>query len=730
MSECNITDIINKNFGTFYMPDNRFSYINILSMVLFLALISCSQDGSAEEEKIDFKKNNLSSSLSPYLRQHSDNPVHWQEWGEAAFARAQTENLPIFLSIGYSACHWCHVMEHESFENDDIAAYLNAHFVSIKVDREEHPDVDEIYMSAVQMLTGSGGWPMSVFLTPDLKPFFGGTYYPPVGRFGRPGFMDVLEQIADAWVNRRDQIDMGADQIFKSIQTMHNRQSSPDDYDRNITDQAVAALGKRMDWTDGGFGPAPKFPPTGQFDILLRVYHRTQDKKLLEMAELTLHKMADGGIFDQIGGGFHRYSTDSKWLTPHFEKMLYDNALLTHSYLNAYLVTGNEYYAKIARRMLDWVLKEMSDPAGGFYSSQDADSDGEEGLFYIWKPSEIEAVIGVEDAAEFNAIYGVTNQGNFEHGATILSVIKKAEDVRGKLSDDWLSEVWQKLYTEREKRIHPHRDDKVLTDWNGLMISALANGHRVLGDDKYLDAASKAADFAMQTMWVGDQLLHSYLGGTAGIDGLLDDYAFQLDGMVELYQAEFDAKRLQQAEMIADKMIEQFYHPESGGFFHVPEGRSDLIVRPKSGYDGAIPAGNSVAAQSLLKLYQLSGKNKYLEVVDKTVRSFAADMKKSPLGFLRFASLIEELTSPLQQVAIVGNGMRGSSDQLLAIVNNRYLPGTVLAYSLDGKDTKVELLSGRSAIDGLPAAYFCHDFACEFPVTNPEDLARLIVEAR
>jgi len=712
------------------MPEIKFSYINVFSTLLILALIGCSQDGSAEEEKIDFAKNNLSSSLSPYLRQHKDNPVNWQQWKAATFAEARLTDMPIFLSIGYSACHWCHVMEHESFENDSIAAFLNANFISIKVDREEHPDVDEIYMSAVQMLTGSGGWPMSVFLTPDLKPFFGGTYFPPTSRFGRPGFMEVLNQIADAWENRRDQINMGAVQIAEAIQSMHNKKSAPDDYDRKITDQAVAALSQRMDWSDGGFGPAPKFPPTGQIDILLRVHNRTSDKQLIHMAELTLRKMADGGIFDQIGGGFHRYSTDSKWLTPHFEKMLYDNALLTRSYLDAYLVTGDEYYANIARRTLDWVLKEMTDPAGGLYSSQDADSDGEEGLFYIWKPSEIEAVIGAKDAADFNEIYGVTDKGNFEHSSTILSVINKPLDVRGTPSAEWLADVWEKLYNDREKRIHPHRDDKVLTDWNGLMIAALAAGHRVLGDEKYLVAATKAADFSMQTMWQNNQLLHSYLGGTAGIDGLLDDYAFQLDGLIELYQAGFNPKRLQQAEMLADKMIELFSDDEHGGFYHVPEGRKDLMVRPKSGYDGAIPSGNAIAAQSLLKLYQLDGNADYLDVVEKSVRSFAADMKKSPIGFLRFGSLIEELTGPLQQVAIIGNGVEGSSNELLATINNQYMPGTVMAYSPDGKVAGVALLADRSAIDGLPAAYFCHNFACEFPVTKPDDLQKLIVAAK
>ena len=712
------------------MPEFRFSIIRTLLILFFLVLPGCSQDGSATEDKISSAKNNLGSSLSPYLLQHKDNPVHWQMWGDAAFARARAEDRPIFLSIGYSACHWCHVMEHESFENEEIAAFLNAHFVSIKVDREEHPDVDEIYMSAVQMMTGSGGWPMSVFLTPELKPFYGGTYFPPTSRFGRPGFKEVLTQIAEAYVTKRDQIEMSAVQISENIISIHSSKNAPDDYDRGMADIAASAIGKRMDWTDGGFGAAPKFPPTGQIDLLLRVQNRNQDELMLKMAELTLHKMADGGIFDQIGGGFHRYSTDSKWLTPHFEKMLYDNALLTRSYLDAYLVTGDHYYADIARRTLDWVLKEMTDPAGGFYSSQDADSDGEEGLFYIWKPAEIEAVIGAEDAVDFNAIYGVTDKGNFEHESTILSVIKKADEVRGGSSAEWLAEVWEKLYDEREKRIHPHRDDKVLTDWNGLMIAAFAAGHRVLGDDKYLIAASQAADFAMETMWQNDQLLHSYLGGASGIDGMLDDYAFQLEGLVELYQAEFDPQRLKQAERIADKMIKLFYDETSGGFYHVSAGRTDLISRPKNGYDGAIPSGNSIAAQSLLKLYQLSGRTNYLDKVETTVRSFVTAMRRSPIGFLRFAAVIEELTSPLQQVAIIGNGVEGSSKGLLEIINRQYMPGTVLAFSPDGKTAGVELLSDRSIIDGMPAAYFCHNFACEFPVTTSEELRRLIVEAK
>lgn len=685
------------------------------------------------EKPATLPQNKLAGSISPYLLQHADNPVNWFPWGEEAFAQARKENKPIFLSIGYAACHWCHVMERESFENEKIADFLNEHFISIKVDREERPDVDEIYMSAVQMIIGSGGWPLSVFLTPDLEPFYGGTYFPSEDQLGRPGFFHILEQIVNVYTDNPQHITNTVDQIMQGLNSMNSRMKIPGDYNRDIPSKTAAAISRGYDPHYGGFGSAPKFPPTGQLDILLRLNHSNGQMEYLKIVENTLEKMGQGGIYDQLGGGFHRYSTDEAWLVPHFEKMLYDNALLTQNYLDAFLVTGNELYAEIARSTLDWMLREMQDPDGGFYSSLDADSEGEEGLFYVWTKSEIVTLLGEEDSDLFCERYGVSEQGNFENGKNILHVAVPIESlsqkvgVAGNILESRLSEMRQKFLETRNDRVRPATDDKVLTDWNGLAIAALAQGYRVLRDEKYLDAAKQAADFFMTRMWDGKTLIHNYRYGETGTIGILDDYAFLIEGLVELYQTGFHPRRLEQASELADRMIELFWDADNGGFFEVSADRTDLIQRRKNGHDSATPAGNALAAKALLTLSQLTGQDEYLDYADRTARAFATEMESYPAAYVRLSALVNTLANPLKQVAIVGCGERGSGSELLSIVYSSYLPETVVAYSANPGGDGIDLLEGRYPVNDKPAAYVCTDFTCRMPVTDPEELRKILI---
>ncbi len=679
-------------------------------------------------------KNKLAGSISPYLLQHSGNPVNWFPWGDEAFEKARTENKPIFLSIGYAACHWCHVMERESFENEKIADYLNEHFISIKVDREEHPDVDEIYMSAVQMMTGSGGWPLSVFLTPDLKPFYGGTYFPPEDRFGRPGFFHVLEQIVTVYNENPQHITNTVEKIMEGLNSMNSRNELPGDYHREIPLNTATAISRGYDPHYGGFGSAPKFPPTGQMDILMKSHFATGKKEYLKIVENTLTKMGQGGIYDQLGGGFHRYSTDETWLVPHFEKMLYDNALLTQNYLDLYLITGNDYYKEVARGTLDWMLNEMQDSDGGFHSSLDADSEGEEGIFYVWTKDEISSILGQEDCDIFCKRYGISEQGNFENGKNIphinigIDVLSKQTGIEEKVLESNLFDMKQRLFDSRKNRIRPATDDKVLTDWNGLAIASLSRGYRVLRDEKYLNAAKNAADFFMSNMWDGKTLIHSFRSGKIGTVGIFDDYAFLIEGLVELYQTGFHPRRLEQASMLADRMIELFWDDEHGGFFEVPAGRKDLLQRRKNAHDSSIPAGNAIAAKALLSLSQLTGQDEYLTYADRTVRAFATEMASYPAAYVRLSTLVSVLTNPLRQIAIVGVGERGSGSELVEVVNSIYLPGTTIAFSANPGGDGVDLLEGRYPVDEKPAAYVCTDFTCRTPVTDPEELRKILFE--
>ena len=558
-------------------------------------------------------KNELAGEKSPYLLQHADNPVHWQPWGNEAFLRAETEDKPIFLSIGYATCHWCHVMAHESFEDQEVADILNEHFVAIKVDREERPDVDKIYMSVCQALTGRGGWPLSVFMTPESKPFFAGSYFPKNSRMGMPGFMDILNQLAHMWQNDRDRIITSGDKITEAIQPAKtNTQSALPD--RSILETGCRQLGGIFDPRHGGFGKAPKFPTPHNLTFLLRWHLRDTNGPAIQMVEKTLTAMRYGGIFDQVGFGFHRYSVDDQWLAPHFEKMLYDQALLAMAYLEAFQATENSFHARVAREIFTYVLRDMTDSAGGFYSAEDADSEGEEGLFYLWTPKEVIAILGEGEGNLFCDFYDITEKGNFEGHKSIARITRPIEafaKARGLEPDVLvarLEESRQKLFLHRKNRIHPLKDDKILTSWNGLMIAALAKGAQVLGESAYARAADKAAKFILKTLKGPDgRLLRRYRTGEAALAAYLNDYAFFVWGLLELYEATFKPAWLEAAIHYTNDMLDLFEDTENGGLFFTGKGNEALITRSREVYDGALPSGNSVAALNLFRLHRMTG---------------------------------------------------------------------------------------------------------------------------
>jgi len=563
--------------------------------------------------------NHLLQETSPYLRQHAHNPVDWYPWGPEALERARQLDRPIFLSIGYSACHWCHVMEHESFEDPEVAQILNEHFISIKVDREERPDLDQIYMTAVQMLTGQGGWPMSMFLTPDLKPFYGGTYFPPEDRYGRPSFKRLLGALVEAWQTRRDEIDQSSGQITQRLQQAGRVEPADGELEPRLLQSAVRMHARIFDSTYGGFGSAPKFPHPVELRLLLRLWKRFGDDQALHMARLTLDRMAMGGIYDHLGGGFHRYSTDERWLVPHFEKMLYDNALLAVAYLEAYQATGEALYARVVEETLSYIMREMTSPEGPFYSTQDADSEGEEGKFYVWSAREIEQVLGKERADPFTYVYGVTPEGNWE-GQNILHRTRTNEqdarmlrlpdpELRGLLEDSK-----RELFTVRSRRVWPGRDEKVLTSWNALMISAFAKAAQVFANPHYSAHAVKAADFILHSMRTPDErLLRTYSAGSkAKLNGYLEDYAFLLDALISLYEATFDARWIEAARGLAHVLVDEFWDEAEAGFFYTGRSHETLIARTKDPHDSSIPSGNSVAVVALLRLSKLTGQQDLL----------------------------------------------------------------------------------------------------------------------
>ena len=676
--------------------------------------------------------NRLAGESSPYLLQHKENPVDWYPWGAEALEKARREDKPIFLSIGYAACHWCHVMEHESFENEAIARTLNERFVSIKVDREERPDLDQVYMNAVQMMTGRGGWPMSMFLTPRQQPFFGGTYWPPEAKMGMPGFPQVLAAVADAWQNRREQALEQAAQITRHLQTVSAPVTGGEEGGelgpRTVHD-ATAHLERSFDFTHGGFGTAPKFPHAMDLKVLLRAWRRDPKPSLLEMVRLNLDKMAAGGIYDHLGGGFARYSVDERWLVPHFEKMLYDNALLAGVYLEGYQATGDENYARVARETIGYVLRDMTDSAGGFHGTEDADSEGEEGKFYVWTPDEVTSVLGEEAARTFCYVYDVSDEGNFE-GQSILNLPKTIEQcatIRGRDADELRSELTagrEKLLAVRNRRVRPGRDDKVLVSWNALMIDTLAQAAGVLGEPRYLEAASRAADFILGTMRRGDgRLLHTWRGGTAKLDAYLDDYAAVAGALVSLYEAGFDERRIDQAVELAELMLEHFHDERAAGFFYTAGDHEPLIARTKDLQDGSVPSGNGMAATVLVRLGKLTGESRYLEAARRTLSAGAGMMLEHPTAAGQLLLALDMLQGPTPEVVVLGDPHQGDTAAALADLRRRFIPNKVVAARPASGGGTVSpslesIFAGKQVVGDEPTVFVCEQFTCGAPVSG------------
>ncbi|PYQ07605.1 MAG: hypothetical protein DMF83_09050, partial [Acidobacteria bacterium] len=683
--------------------------------------------------------NRLIGATSPYLLQHAHNPVDWFPWGEEALARAREQGKPILLSIGYSACHWCHVMERESFEDEAIADLMNRHFVSIKVDREERPDLDDVYMAAtLAMNQGQGGWPMTVFLTPDQEPFFAGTYFPPEDRWGRPGFATVLERIAELWAKDRESVKEQGAQLAEYLR--ENAQAAPGGA---VGEEALRAaaeqLGREFDAQWGGFGPAPKFPPSAGLSLLLRVHRRFGDESALEMVRKTLDAMARGGMYDQVGGGFARYSTDARWLVPHFEKMLYDNAQLARAYLEGFQATGEDLYRRVAAETLDYVRREMTDRAGGFYSATDADSEGEEGKFFVWTPAEVRDAMGPGDgelARRFCAYYDVTEAGNWE-GKSIPNAPRPLEEVARELGitaaelERSLADARARAYAARQKRVAPSLDDKVLTAWNGLMISAFAEGFRALGDARYLAAARQAADFLLTALRRPDgRLLRTWRAGRAHLDAYLEDYAFLAEALVDLYEAGGAPKYLDEAAALADRIREDFA-AEEGGFFSTARGHESLIVRPREGHDGAIPSANAAAAMALARLsYHLDRPDLREEAV-RAVRAWGKPIGRQPRSFAKGLAVVDFLLEGPVELALVGTAGEAGFDALRREIGPRYLPNRIVAHHDPAAgEARSPLLRGKALVGGRAALYVCRGYACQRPVTDPAKVSEALDTSR
>ncbi len=685
--------------------------------------------------------NRLIDETSPYLLQHAHNPVDWYPWGEEALNLAKNLDKPILLSIGYSACHWCHVMERESFENEKIAAIMNKYYINIKVDREERPDLDEIYMSAVQIMTGSGGWPMTVFLTPELKPFYGGTYFPPDDRYGRPGFPKLLEAVEDAYRSKREEINEQAEKLVSHINQISNPKGVENlSLDDKIIEQAFYHYQNRFDSQHGGFGQAPKFPPGMGLILLLRYWKRSGNSRALHIVEFTLEKMARGGMNDQLGGGFHRYSTDEIWLAPHFEKMLYDNSLLTVTYLEAFQATSKPFYREVVEETLGYVLREMYDQKnGGFYSTQDADSEGEEGKFFVWTPDEVEQILGQVDAKVFCDFYDVTDHGNFEHQNILW--VKTPTDLYTKKTNieqtdliNILSRCKKKLFDAREKRIKPGLDDKILTSWNGLMIRSMGLAYQILGDPRYLEAAETSAKFILKELvQKNGHLLRTHRAGKSHLNACLEDYSYFIAGLIELYQASFDPHWLREANRLNQIMISQFWDSQNGGFFFTGKDHPKLIVRSKSAYDGATPSGASMAVHVLLRLAILLNQPDLREKAKITFSLYDHTMKTAPSGSAQMLCGVDFLIDAPKEIAIVGNPLNEQTQEILRNIHRRFVPNKVIALLNPNTEEKQEieelipLLAGKTSIDGKTTIYVCQNYACQLPTTDIDDLDKLLL---
>ena len=675
--------------------------------------------------------NRLADETSPYLLQHKDNPVDWYPWGAEALERARAEDRPILLSVGYSACHWCHVMAHESFEDDDTARLMNELYVNVKVDREERPDVDSVYMTAVQQMTQHGGWPMTVFLTPEGAPFYGGTYYPPEPRHGMPSFRDVLTAVAEAYRDRRDDVERSAAELHDVLRQGSLARPTPGTLETGILDRAYGGLASRYDARNGGFGGAPKFPQPMLLELMLRHWKRTGEPQALRMVEQTLRRMAAGGMYDHLGGGFARYSTDARWLVPHFEKMLYDNALLARVYLHGWQATGHEPYRRVVEETLAYVLREMTSPEGAFYSAQDADSEGEEGRFYVWSVEEVDALLGSEEGALFRRYYDVAPGGNWE-GRSILHAERTIADVAREagVTEERLHDVVQRgrdvLYNARSRRVWPGRDDKVLTAWNAMMVHTLAEAGRATGRAEWVSAADRAADFLLAELRRDGRLLRTWKDGRAKIDAFLEDHALLADALLALYETTWEPRRLTEARELADAMLERFWDEEDGVLYDTASDAEKLVVRPRDLFDNATPSGNSVAVGVLLRLGRVLGEPRYAQAGRRVLESLAEVMGRVPMGFGHLLGALDfELATP-REVAFVGAPGDADTDALTRVLARAYLPNTigVLGRGAGGESPAIPLLADRGLVDGRPAAYVCERYACRMPVTEPAELAR------
>jgi len=684
--------------------------------------------------------NKLKQETSPYLLQHADNPVDWYPWGDEAFERARREDKPVFLSIGYSTCHWCHVMERESFEDVEVARLMNEAFISIKVDREERPDIDGVYMTVCQLMTGSGGWPLTIIMTPDKVPFFAATYIPKENRFGRVGMMELIPRIAEIWKTGREEVKRTAASVMTAVEQI-SRTGGDGDLDRPLLAEAAKGLADRFDARHGGFGGAPKFPSPHNLFFLLRQWKRTGEKRYLDMVETTLDAMRRGGIYDHVGFGFHRYSTDERWVLPHFEKMLYDQALITIAYLEAFQATAKPEYSKTAMEVIQYVLRDMTSPQGGFYSAEDADSEGEEGRFYLWSEAEIREILSGPEADLVIRLFNIEPDGNFTDQATgsrpgtnVLHATAPLEDLAADLgiaraeAGKLLEQARGTLYEYREARVHPFKDDKILADWNGLMIAALAKAGRVLDKPDYIEAAGRAAAFVTENMRDGDGLLlHSYREGRAKGTANLSDYAFLVWGFLELYEAGFDVGHLRRALELNGEMLDRFLDADGGGFFFTPAEGEELLVRRKETYDGAMPSGNSVAMLNLLRLARITGRPEFEKHSAGIGRAFAEEVKQAPLAHTHLLVALDFAVGPSHELVIAGRLDSEEVQTMLRAVRSRFMPNKVILHRPDEAEPAVSELApftrAQAALNGRATAYVCTNHACEKPT---QDAARML----
>ena len=678
--------------------------------------------------------NRLVHETSPYLLQHAHNPVDWYPWSDEAFAKAKQEDKPVLLSIGYSACHWCHVMERESFENEQIAELMNNLFINIKVDREERPDLDEIYMNAVQMLTGRGGWPMTIFLTPDRQPFYGGTYYPAEDRHGMPGFPRILRGVAQAYRDKPEDVQKSVEHILSALSRMSQSEDHEHAFSRETISKAAEQIARAYDAENGGLGQAPKFPNPGVYELFLRQHHQSGTLHFLEMVTHTLTRMALGGIYDHLGGGFHRYSVDEKWLVPHFEKMLYDNAQLVRILALLYRATGNEFFKRVMEDTLDYLIREMLHSEGGFYSTQDADSEGEEGNFFVWTRTEINQILGEEDGEIFTRVYDVTELGNFE-GKNILHPILTVAQAAGLFKktpdqiETLITQGKQKLFAARETRQKPFRDEKIITSWNGLMLSGLAESLKITAKPSFLAAANRTIQLIFTKMFSHGLLLHTYKDGKAKQLGFLDDYAFLAVGLLDFYEATLERSALERAVEVTEVMVREFWDSSEGGFFYTGNSHEQLISRTKPVFDASVPSGNATATELLLRLYHLTGKEDFLGKAETVLRSYSHAMESQPFGFAHMICALDFYLRKPKEIVLIGKLEDSKTKELLAEINSIYLPNITL--QLVGPDQPLDevspLLAGKTQINGDATAYVCQNYTCSAPVTRREQLRSLLV---